>query len=70
MDANTTQLGLAAVPFLPYAFDEPVEHATEWIFYNAFKTFGGEKAVEGRPVTGAKELRTDETQSNKLKKEL
>jgi fission process protein 1 len=29
-------------------FDEPVEHATEWIFYNAFKTFGGEKAVEGK----------------------
>jgi fission process protein 1 len=63
-------LGLAAVPFLPYVFDEPVEHATEWVFYNAFKAFGGEKAVEGRPVTGAKELRKDETQSNKLKKEL
>ncbi|CBX90650.1 hypothetical protein LEMA_P056840.1 [Plenodomus lingam JN3] len=53
-------LGLAAVPFLPYVFDEPVEHATEWIFYNAFKTFGGDAAVEGRPVTGAKELRKEE----------
>jgi len=63
-------LGLAAVPFLPYMFDEPVEHATEWIFYNAFKAIGGEKAVEGRPVTGAKELRKEETQANKLKKEL
>ncbi|EMD64649.1 hypothetical protein GGP41_003075 [Bipolaris sorokiniana] len=63
-------LGLAAVPFLPYMFDEPVEHATEWIFYNAFKTFGGEKAVEGRPVIGAKELRKEETEANKLKKEL
>ncbi|KAF1946932.1 hypothetical protein EJ02DRAFT_450266 [Clathrospora elynae] len=63
-------LGLAAVPFLPYIFDEPVEHATEWIFYNAFKAIGGEKAVEGRPVTGAKELRQEESQSNKLKKEL
>ncbi|KAI0584959.1 MTP18 multi-domain protein [Pyrenophora tritici-repentis] len=63
-------LGLAAVPFLPYMFDEPVEHATEWIFYNAFKAIGGEKAVEGRPVTGAKELRKEETESNKLKKEL
>ncbi|CAA9961927.1 MTP18 multi-domain protein [Pyrenophora teres f. maculata] len=63
-------LGLAAVPFLPYMFDEPVEHATEWIFYNAFKAIGGEKAVEGRPVTGAKELRKEETEANKLKKEL
>ncbi|KAF2125220.1 hypothetical protein P153DRAFT_349626 [Dothidotthia symphoricarpi CBS 119687] len=60
-------LGLAAVPFLPYLFDEPVEHATEWIFYNAFRTFGGEKAVEGRPVTGQKELRKEESQVNKLK---
>ncbi|RMZ73395.1 Mitochondrial 18kDa [Pyrenophora seminiperda CCB06] len=64
-------LGLAAVPFLPYMFDEPVEHATEWIFYNAFKAIGGEKAVEGRPVTGAKELRKEESEANKrLKKEL
>ncbi|KAH3956010.1 hypothetical protein HBI56_163880 [Parastagonospora nodorum] len=60
-------LGLAAVPFLPYMFDEPVEHATEWIFYNAFKTFGGEKAVEGWPVTGAKELRKEESQSVNVK---
>ncbi|KAH6857362.1 hypothetical protein J4E91_006207 [Alternaria rosae] len=63
-------LGLAGVPFLPYIFDEPVEHATEWLFYNAFKTFGGEKAVEGRPATGVKELRKEETEANKLKKEL
>lgn len=60
-------LGLATVPFLPYIFDEPVEHATEWIFYNAFRTFGGEKAVEGRPVTGAKELRREESQSGHQK---
>lgn len=50
-------------------FDEPVEHATEFIFYNAFKMIGGEKAVEGRPVTGAKELRREESQSGQ-KKEL
>ena len=55
------------MPFLPYMFDEPVEHATEWLFYNAFKTFGGEKAVEGRPVTGAKELRKVESQTPKVK---
>jgi fission process protein 1 len=45
-------LGLAAVPFLPYVFDEPVEHATEWIFFNAFKAIGGDKAVEGRASMG------------------
>lgn len=54
-------LGLAVVPFLPYMFDEPVEHATEWIFYNAFKTIGGPQAVEGRPITGQKELRKEES---------
>ncbi|KAH8701401.1 mitochondrial 18 KDa protein-domain-containing protein [Phaeosphaeriaceae sp. PMI808] len=60
-------LGLAAVPFLPYIFDEPVEHATEWIFYNGFKTFGGEKAVAGRPATGVKELREKESKPGHLK---
>jgi fission process protein 1 len=59
------QLGLAAVPFLPYMFDEPVEHATEWIFYNGFKALGGEAAVRGRPVTGAKELRKEESSTLK-----
>jgi len=54
-------LGITAVPFLPYIFDEPVEHATEWVFYNAFKFFGGPEAVEGRPVTGQKELRKAES---------
>ncbi len=44
-------------------FDEPVEHATEWLFYNGFKAIGGEKAVEGRPSTGAKELRRAENQA-------
>jgi mitochondrial fission process protein 1 len=29
-------------------FDEPVEEATEWLFYNAFKTIGGEQAVGAR----------------------
>lgn len=48
-------------------FDEPVEHATEWLFYNGFKMIGGPKAVEGRPVTGAKELRKEESQAGKLK---
>ncbi|KAH0555874.1 hypothetical protein GP486_006181 [Trichoglossum hirsutum] len=30
LQANNTQLGLAAVPFLPYIFDKPVEDAVEW----------------------------------------
>lgn len=55
------------MPFLPYMFDEPVEHATEWLFYNTFKMIGGPKAVEGRPVTGVKELRKEESQVGKLK---
>ncbi|KAF1998759.1 hypothetical protein P154DRAFT_523803 [Amniculicola lignicola CBS 123094] len=50
-------LGLSIVPFLPFIFDEPVEKATEWIFHNAFRAIGGPEAVEGRPVTGNKELR-------------
>jgi fission process protein 1 len=49
------------VPFLPYVFDHPVETATEWIFHNGFKLVGGPQAVEGRPVTGNKELRHDES---------
>ncbi|KAK7182995.1 hypothetical protein DPSP01_006055 [Paraphaeosphaeria sporulosa] len=54
-------LGIAAVPALPYMFDEPIEHLTEQIFYHAFKLVGGPKAVEGRPVTGQKELRKAES---------
>jgi mitochondrial fission process protein 1 len=46
------QLGLAAVPALPYMFDEPVENAVEWGFYHAFKAIGGDQAVGNRPVTG------------------
>ncbi|KAF2107819.1 mitochondrial 18 KDa protein-domain-containing protein [Lophiotrema nucula] len=56
-------LGLAAVPFLPFVFDKPVEEATEWIFHKAFKAIGGPKAVEGRPVTGNKELRFKESKA-------
>ncbi len=45
-------LGLAAVPALPFMFDEPVEKAVEWIFHTAFKQFGGDHAVGAAPVTG------------------
>ena len=30
-------------------FDEPVEHATEWIFHTAFKAIGGPDAVREKP---------------------
>ncbi|PGH30073.1 hypothetical protein GX50_07178 [[Emmonsia] crescens] len=38
-------LGLAVVPFLPYAFDKPVEHGVQWVFHNAFRVIEGERAV-------------------------
>ena len=42
-------MGLDAVPFLPYIFDEPVEKATEYVFHKGFETIGGPNAV-GHPV--------------------
>ncbi|KAG7007865.1 hypothetical protein G7Y79_00008g025030 [Physcia stellaris] len=45
-------LGLAAVPFLPFLFDKPVEEATEWVFHKGFETVWGPEAVRHRPVTG------------------
>ncbi|KAI9799379.1 MAG: hypothetical protein M1833_004079 [Piccolia ochrophora] len=33
-------LGLAAVPFLPFIFDKPVEEAVDWTFHKAFETLG------------------------------
>ncbi|KAK2739570.1 hypothetical protein FQN57_006532 [Myotisia sp. PD_48] len=38
-------LGLSVVPFLPYAFDKPVEHAVEWSFRQLFLAIGGPDAV-------------------------
>jgi len=38
-------LGLAAVPALPFMFDKPIEHATEWVFHTAFEAIGGPQAV-------------------------
>lgn len=45
-------LGLAAVPFLPFVFDKPVEQATEWVFHTAFETIGGPSAVGKDPSSG------------------
>ncbi|KAA8914266.1 mitochondrial 18 KDa protein-domain-containing protein [Sphaerosporella brunnea] len=37
-------LGLAIVPFLPYIFDEPVEHAVDWGFEKGFEALGKKPA--------------------------
>ena len=51
-DRELKQLGLAAVPFLPFVFDKPIEEAIEWTFHKAFETFGGPDAVAHKPETG------------------
>lgn len=48
-------LGLAVVPFLPSMFDEPVEHAVEYVFHKGFEMVGGKQAVGNAPVTGREE---------------
>ncbi|RVX68577.1 hypothetical protein B0A52_07004 [Exophiala mesophila] len=63
-------LGLAAVPALPYIFDEPVEAAVEWSFYQAFKAIGGENAVGQRHSTGREHELQAEAKLAKAKKDL
>ncbi|KAK7539698.1 mitochondrial 18 KDa protein-domain-containing protein [Phyllosticta citribraziliensis] len=65
-------LGLAVVPFLPYIFDEPVEHAVEWAFHQGFAAVGGPGAVASSPPTGRSQLLQSEAQAGaaKEKKEL
>lgn len=45
-------LGLAVVPFLPAAFDKPVEEAVERMFHKGFETFSGKEYVGNAPPTG------------------
>lgn len=61
------QLGLAAVPFLPYMFDKPVEEAIEWTFHKGFELVGGKAAVGNRPETGREELRQLESKAGAAK---
>ncbi len=49
-------LGLAAVPALPFLFDEPVEEAVEFAFHWGFKAFGGEEAVGNAPTIGREKI--------------
>lgn len=39
-------LGLAVVPALPYLFDEPVEHAVDWVFDKGTELFSSKKKFE------------------------
>lgn len=64
-------LGLAAVPFLPFIFDKPVEGAVEWTFHKAFETFGGKEAVGTSPSTGREHgLATESRNIKNKEKEL
>jgi fission process protein 1 len=64
-------LGLAAVPFLPYLFDQPVESAVEWTFHKGFETFGGSEAVGNAPSTGReRQLEAKPLHEKKKEKEL
>ncbi|KUJ16585.1 uncharacterized protein LY89DRAFT_585926 [Mollisia scopiformis] len=61
-------LGLAAVPALPFIFDEPVEKTVEWIFHKGFETFGGKEAVGDSPATGREQI-LEQKQRAAVKKE-
>lgn len=47
------KLGLAAVPALPFMFDAPIEHATEYVFHTVFKAIGGPEAVGNTSTPGS-----------------
>jgi fission process protein 1 len=61
-------LGLAAVPFLPFIFDKPVEEAIEWTFHKGFETFGGKQAVGDSPSTG-REVKLEKDNREQAKKD-
>jgi fission process protein 1 len=50
-------------------FDEPVEHAVEWVFHKGFETVGGPSAVGHSPETG-REARIDDHNKKIKEKEL
>ena len=65
------QLGLVAVPFLPFIFDKPVEEAVEWTFHKVFSNIGGKEAVGDKPATGrAEELSRQSRKNASKEKEL
>ncbi|CAO1603389.1 MAG: hypothetical protein LQ349_007558 [Xanthoria aureola] len=60
-------LGLAAVPLLPYMFDQPVETAVEWSFHKAFERIGGPEAVAHRPETGRSDILQEQSRDRATK---
>ncbi|KAI4257234.1 MAG: hypothetical protein LQ352_001732 [Teloschistes flavicans] len=60
-------LGLAAVPLLPYMFDQPVETAVEWTFHKAFEAIGGPGAVSHTPETGRSAMLQEESRKGASK---
>ena len=69
LGADYSQLGLAAVPALPYMFDKPVAQAVEWSFHTVFKTIGGPEAVGQSPSTGREEQLAESLKKPKKIKE-
>lgn len=62
---------MAAVPFLPFLFDKPVEQAVEWGFHKGFETIWGPEAVRHAPVTGRiEELQDENRRATGKEKEL
>jgi mitochondrial fission process protein 1 len=59
-------LGLAAVPALPFLFDQPVEKGVEWVFHKGFEVFGGPAAVGNSPATG-REAKLEQQNTKKSK---
>ena len=66
---TASQLGLAAVPFLPYLFDKPVENAVEKSFHTIYKSIGGPEAVGDTSSTG-REDRLAEVLKHKKKEKI
>lgn len=63
-------LGLAAVPALPFLFDEPVEKSVEWVFHKGFEVLGGRAAVGDSPATGREAKLNQQTKKASKEKEL
>ncbi|PGH15062.1 hypothetical protein AJ80_05687 [Polytolypa hystricis UAMH7299] len=51
-------LALSVVPFLPYIFDAPVEHAVHWSFERFFLAVGGPDAIAHRETDATKTSKT------------
>ena len=58
------QLGLAAVPFLPYLFDEPIEHLVEKTFYKGFEMYHGSEKMRELHGNAAKQRLIEEKMSS------